>query len=180
MTSFCAQTLCNEFQILVETLCRENHPAVHRLLPFYDERYITEVRNAWATLDCIRQELSGLQSSLQNLTTLFVAQQQQLYHPSRCSQFSLHTVPSSRHHVVPGTEPAAAPPKKKASKPRTKKKDASQIQPESVLTLPVTPLLQQQEPSCSDNEINLEHLVQEFCSIPYSPVTPAFDLDNLI
>jgi len=92
MASFCAQALVSELEILVSTLRAESHPSLRRFEPFYKDTYIAEVRNCFQTLSCIRQELGGLQASIQNLTMLVVSQQQQLYHPPTCQHFALHSV----------------------------------------------------------------------------------------
>ena len=118
MASFCAHALVAEISNLVQVLRQENHPAVERILPFFRQEYIEEVRNCWATLDCIRQELSGLRHSIQNLTVLLVSQQQQLIHPSNCTTFSTFNAPSP---VVTLSIPEQ--PTKKARRPskRTRK-----------------------------------------------------------
>jgi len=188
MSTFGSQTFINELHILLETLKREKHPAVYRILPYYQDQYLQELKDCSATLNCIRQELAGLQYSIQNLTMLVVSQQQQLNHPSNCGQFSLHTVtpqptPSYESQTRPNLQNptviiANELPKKRA-KPRTRKIKINQSTPETECSIQ-----QQQSPEklnandlSSTNKMSLEQIVQECCTEPITPVT--FDMSLL-
>jgi len=110
MSSIGSQSFIHELQILLEILKKEKHPAVYKLLPYCQDQYLRELKDFSATLNCIRQELLGLQSSIQNLTMLVVAQQQQLNHPSSCGQFSLQTISPQQHLMSPATLASLVPP----------------------------------------------------------------------
>jgi len=189
MSTFGSQTFINELHILLETLKREKHPAVYRILPYYQDQYLQELKDCSATLNCIRQELSGLQYSIQNLTMLVVSQQQQLNHPSNCAQFSLHTVATQQ--ISPSYDSQTRPtlqnptvivsnelPKKRA-KPRNRKIKINQSTPseESSIQQLKTPEKSNANDLPSTSKMNLEQIVHECCTEPITPVT--FDMSLL-
>jgi len=176
MSSIGSQAFINELQTLLEILKKEKHPAVYKLLPFCQDQYMRELKDFSATLNCIRQELLGLQSSIQNLTMLVVSQQQQLHHPSSCNQFSLQTISPQRQmasatsaSLMQSFAPPAnllistdQQPSKKQTRPRKQKK---QPNPQSTFASDQTtnyPL-----PTAMDNTYNnLDDLVREYCVDP--------------
>lgn len=95
MASFNAQALLREVGLLLATLKSENHPSAQRLSPLYDEKAVREIVNCWQTLQCVKQELCGLQASMQHLTVLVMSVQQKLHHPSDCYNFSTPQLPPS-------------------------------------------------------------------------------------
>lgn len=160
MASFCAQALVYELETLINTLRAENHPALRRFEPFYRDPYIGEVRNCLSTLSCIRQELAGLQSSMQNLTMLVVAQQQQLYHPSNCQQFSLYSVPTAQPQIdVSGLAPVPSSNfRNKSTKRKKPARKQSVVQDKAVPTSSAPqpdPTLEQLIEDCQINYYNM-------------------------
>lgn len=101
----------------MSTLKSKGDPCLDRFLPFYSPDTLRQLVDHWNTINCLRQELSGVQASLQQLSSLVVAQTQQLTHPSSCSKFSLHIV----EPVTFPSQPIAPPPRPKPSKPKAKK-----------------------------------------------------------
>lgn len=111
-----------ELEILVSGLKGRGDPCLDRFLPFYSPDTLRQLVDHWNTINCLRQELAGLQVSLQQLSSLVVAQTQQLTHPSSCSKFSVHIV----EPVAFPSEPIAPPaPRPRPSKAKAKKNPAA-------------------------------------------------------
>ena len=135
MNTLVTAAFVRELEILVSTLKSKGDPCLDRFLPFYSPDTLRQLVDHWNTINCLRQELSGVQASLQQLSSLVVAQTQQLTHPSSCSKFSLHIV----EPVTFPSQPIAPPPRPKPSKPKAKKTPAAAV-------AEVTPAAQQVSP----------------------------------
>lgn len=101
-----AQSFVREVGALLATLKNENHPAAQRLLPLYNEKCVREIIGCWQTLQCVKQELAGIQSSMQNMTMVLMSIQQQLHHPSEC----FFSTPPPPPPLPPSAPPAPPPP----------------------------------------------------------------------
>ena len=141
MASFNAQALLREVGSLLPALKEENHPSAQRLLPLYNEKCVREIVNSWQTLQCIKQELSGLQASMQNMTYLLMSIQQKLHHPSDCSNFAAAPPPSA---PPPSAAPAEDPLPSKSARGRKRK---AEKQDEIKIDKNLLKLLMQQSPS---------------------------------
>lgn len=153
MNSLVTAAFARELEILVNGLKARGDPCVGRFLPFYSPETLRQVTDHWNTINCLRQELAGVQASLQQLSSLVIAQTQQLSHPSSCQNFTLHTVEPVAFPFEP-VPPAA--PRAKASKPRAKKKPtagapeiASTVSPPAENSAP--PAQKVASPSVSDS-----------------------------
>lgn len=104
-----AQSFVKEVGALLATLKNENHPAAQRLLPMYNEKCVREIIGCWQTLQCVKQELAGIQSSMQNMTMVLMSIQQQLHHPSECF-FSTPPPPPPPPSAPPAPPPPPPPP----------------------------------------------------------------------
>jgi len=104
MASFCAQAFVAELDQLIQTLRLENHPALVRFEPFYEENYVREIQNCFSTLALLRQELVAIQCSIQNLTMLIVTQQPR--HSAICQRsYRTHCPPPLRVPSISGLLP---------------------------------------------------------------------------
>jgi len=77
MNSLCVSAFARELGALVEQLRYEGHPALPRFLPFYSEDTLRQVCQNWETLAGLRQELTALKLSVQQLWFCCVPREQQ-------------------------------------------------------------------------------------------------------
>lgn len=194
MASFNAQALLKELGLLLASLKEENHPCAQRLLPLYNEKCVREIVNCWQTLQCIKQELSGLQSSMQNMTYLLMSVQQKLHHPSDCSHFATAPPPSASAPAEdPSPSKSARGRKRKADKQDEIKIDKNllkllmQTSPSNQGT--AKPAFQQpvfshqpaypEQPEMQGAPVNYNQYASTFGNQQYSPVSEPFDLADV-
>ena len=79
MNSLCVSAFARELGALVEQLRYEGHPALARFLPFYSEDTLRQVSQNWETLAGLKQELTALRLSVQQLWYCCVPQTQQQF-----------------------------------------------------------------------------------------------------
>jgi len=150
-----AQWFLKEVGTLVATLKNENHPAVQRLLPLYNEKCVKEIIGCWQTLQCVKQELAGIQSSMQNMTMLLMSIQQQLHHPSECSNFSTQPQPVPPPSLS-GQEGGPQPSQAKSSGKGRKKKSAAEKLDEIKIDKNLLKLLIQGSPSQQTKPVHVQ------------------------
>jgi len=205
MGSQTAQEFLREIHSLVSSLRDEQHPSVAKVLPLFNEQNVKEVMDCWQTLTCVKNELRGLRATLQNLTHLVLAMQQQLYHPSDCRHFSLaENFDKKNTEVVSKVESGLPPsasskPVEKSTRGRKKKcENSNDIKIDKNLfkmlmqqnnlaemqSAKQSPLLNYQQPQVYLDNPNIETSETGYCQYPanplgaqYSPVSDAFDLD---
>lgn len=198
-----AQSLLREVGLLLSTLKEENHPSLQRVLPHYTDKSVREILNLGQTLNCIKQELGGLNASMQNLTQIMLSVQQKMYHPSECCHFSTSLESEKEVAILKEDKPARGRKRKNEKQDKIEidkglfqilMQGSTNVQSVAKASPPVqlNPVGQQQPHApqyhqgyaesrdIPSNQPGFAHFPPTYSGPQYSPISEPFDLADIL
>ena len=196
MNSLCTSAFVRELSVLVKHLQERRDPVLKKFLPFYSAEGLRQVAEQWDTINCIRQELVGVQVSLQQLSSLLISQTQLLSHPSGCRSFTLHTVEDTPFlsNVELPTKPTRKRPsnskRPRVSKAKKLNNGDRQETPAAICSAIADEQIEQETFECINTENTLQQELEQVqqnyvwttncMDIDAAPVGSPFDISNLM